>query len=163
MARGIGVKATVTAVTTPSVPPEPITSWVGSMPRESLRTPASDPYTVASSSAATTSTPSTWWRIGPWRNTRDPPVLVATMPPRHGSAPRSIGRWRPWRSAAPLSSDSRVPASTVALASATSTVIGARSRSVDSTTQGWSDGATDAPTSPVLAPWGTRRTPAATA
>ena len=52
-----------------------------------------------------------------------------------------------------------MPASTTAVASSASSSIGARSRSVDSTTVGGSAGATEAPTRPVLAPCGSRRTP----
>ena len=80
------------------------------------------------------------------------------MPPIAGSAARSIGSCSPWRAAASFSAERRVPASTVAVLPTGSTSAVPASRSRDSTATRSSAGGTDAPTSPVLAPWGSSRT-----
>ena len=107
--------------------------------------------------------------MSPCASIRAPPVSVATIAPRHGSAPRSIGSDRPSGANLSFNVESLTPAGTIATRSSAKTSIGSTNRSVLRTTIGrGSDpdgtvGGTDAPTRPVLAPWGSRRNPSSTA
>ena len=74
-----GTSRSVAAVTTPSVPSEPISNCLRSKPRLSFLSGASPSNTLPSGSTA--SIPSTSARIEPWRSTCVPPALVETSPP----------------------------------------------------------------------------------
>ena len=155
---GRGCSSTATEVMMPNAPPDPMSRAPIDGPTLCLRRVVSSSTTLQRSSASTARTPSTARRMSPCRSMRAPPVFVAAMPPRVGSAARSIGRQRPWRSAAWFSSDRRTPASTTAVRSATSMTGSRCRRTSDSTTAPLPAGGVDAPTRPVLAPWGTSRT-----
>ncbi len=180
--------STATRVTTPNAPAEPIRNEVADGPVLSLRSRVRSSSTVGrseppgSTSASTACRPITRRRTSPLRNIRAPPVFVATIPPRHGSAPRSIGSTRSWAASRSFKVERCTPAGTIATRSSGNTSIGSMSRSVlriisgrcseraaepapvpDPLPVGAAGGGTDAPTSPEFAPCGSSRTPWRTA
>ncbi len=82
---GVGRIFTVTSVTTPSVPSEPIKRWIKSKPEELLGTTV--PVFSTRPSASTTSRPMTQSLVPPYFTARSPLALVFTVPPMEARGP----------------------------------------------------------------------------
>ena len=81
-AGGMAISFKRRRVNTPSVPSEPTNSLVSSRPAEDcLAREPTDPVSITSPLASTTSRPSTQALVGPYLTARMPWAFVAAMPP----------------------------------------------------------------------------------
>jgi hypothetical protein len=74
-----GRRASVTSVTTPSVPSEPTNRWVRSYPATPFA--VGRPVRITDPSARTTSRSRTQSPVTPYFTQHSPPAFVATLPP----------------------------------------------------------------------------------